>query len=41
MHTDAVQAFNYLDCNVNNLGTDLMTLSSQKIYGPKGIRPPM
>ncbi len=37
MHTDAVQAFNYLDCNVNNLGTDLMTLSSQKIYGPKGI----
>lgn len=36
-HTDAVQAFNYLDCNVQRLGVDLMTLSSQKIYGPKGV----
>lgn len=36
-HTDAVQAFNYLDCDVNALGVDLMTLSSQKIYGPKGV----
>lgn len=36
-HCDAVQAFNYLDCNVNDLGVDLMTLSSQKIYGPKGV----
>lgn len=36
-HTDAVQAFQYLDCNVNNLGIDLMTLSAHKIYGPKGI----
>ncbi len=35
-HTDAVQAFNYLDCDVQRLGVDLMTLSSQKIYGPKG-----
>ncbi|OGE84531.1 MAG: hypothetical protein A3B23_01450 [Candidatus Colwellbacteria bacterium RIFCSPLOWO2_01_FULL_48_10] len=35
-HTDAVQAFQYLDCNVDALGVDLMTLSSQKIYGPKG-----
>lgn len=35
-HTDAAQAFNYLDCNVSELGVDLMTLSSQKIYGPKG-----
>ncbi|NCN53190.1 cysteine desulfurase [Candidatus Wolfebacteria bacterium] len=37
IHTDAVQAFNYLDCDVKRLGVDLMTLSSQKIYGPKGI----
>ncbi len=36
-HTDAVQAFNYLDCNVNKLGVDLLALSAQKIYGPKGI----
>lgn len=37
MHTDAVQAFNYLKCDVNELGVDLMTLSAQKIYGPKGV----
>jgi cysteine desulfurase len=37
IHTDAVQAFQYLDCNVNNLGVDFMTLSAHKIYGPKGV----
>lgn len=36
-HTDAVQAFQYLDCDVRELGVDLMTLSAHKIYGPKGI----
>lgn len=36
-HTDASQAFMYLDCDVRKLGVDLMTLSGQKIYGPKGI----
>ncbi len=36
-HTDASQAFCYLDCNVERLGVDLMTLDGQKIYGPKGV----
>ena len=36
-HTDAVQAINYLDCNVGNLGVDMLTISAHKIYGPKGV----
>lgn len=36
-HTDAVQAFQFLNCKVLDLGIDLMTLSAHKIYGPKGI----
>ncbi|MEK7076878.1 MAG: aminotransferase class V-fold PLP-dependent enzyme, partial [Patescibacteria group bacterium] len=35
-HTDAAQTFQYLDCNPDTLGIDLMTLSAQKMYGPKG-----
>src|SRR3989344_7866609 len=34
-HTDACQA-GYLDLNVQNLGVDLFTLNSNKIYGQKG-----
>jgi cysteine desulfurase len=36
-HTDAAQAPLTEDINVKNLGIDMMTLSSHKIYGPKGI----
>ncbi len=36
-HTDASQAALYLDCDVEMLGVDMMTLDAHKIYGPKGI----
>ena len=36
-HTDAVQAVNYLPVNVMQLGVDLMSINSAKIYGPKGV----
>jgi cysteine desulfurase len=36
LHTDASQALQFIDCSPQNLGADLITLSSQKIYGPRG-----
>ena len=36
-HTDAVQALGKIRINCNDLGVDLMTLSSHKINGPKGV----
>lgn len=37
LHTDAVQAFQYLPCAPSELGVDFMTISCAKIYGPKGV----
>lgn len=36
-HIDAVQAFGKIPLNVKKLNADLMTVSSHKIHGPKGV----
>lgn len=37
VHVDAVQAFGKLPLNPKKSGIDLMTVSSHKIHGPKGV----
>ena len=36
-HTDAVQSFGKIPINVNKMNVDLLTASSHKMYGPKGV----
>jgi len=36
-HVDAVQSFGKIPINVKEMNVDLMTVSSHKIYGPKGV----
>lgn len=35
-HTDCVQAFSHINIDVDEIGIDALTISSHKIYGPKG-----
>lgn len=37
VHSDCVQAFGKIDCRIKELGADMISISSHKIHGPKGV----
>jgi len=37
LHSDAAQSVSKIPVNVDDLGVDLLTVASHKLYGPKGI----
>jgi cysteine desulfurase len=37
LHSDGVQAFGKIECDVQDLGVDLYAVSAHKIFAPKGI----
>jgi cysteine desulfurase len=37
LHTDAVQSFGKIPVHAEELGFDVLTVSSHKVYGPKGV----